>query len=1043
MKNKLLLLAMGFALITQMTMAQVPSYVPTNGVVGYWPFQGNANDLSGNGNNGIVNGATLTADRFGNNNKAYSFNGTSNNINIPSPFLGGGQTSVFSFYARVNFNSLTNSPNIWGKTLFWGEVNFYVNSNGAICFVWANSITGNKYSAIFSNNNIVSIGNWYDIAIVFENSIGKIYVNGNLISTNLGWGSQGGGQISRSQIETVCNFAQDSNSSKFGSRVTSGVTGAFLNGKIDDIGIWNRALTQAEITNLYTAGTTFFNFCLGAKVSDLVAATGKNVKVYTTANGAEALEDIALTGTAAKPVAYYLSEQTGTGESSRVPVYVIINVVPATPTALVLTNDNAVLPAISTKAITAVGVYTGTNTPLKLSVTATGALSYKWTLPLGVERTNAAGTTIDPSITSTEPFVYVKFTGTGVASPIVVKVQSVNASGCTSAVKASASLTRLFPAAPAALVMNNGINTTAITSFAKYMGTSKVVGLCATATPTASSYYWELPTGVNRVTALDGGTNTTDLTSTAPFIYVNFSGVTKDNTATNEAVAVLTKVLRIGVKSVNGVGSSVTVNATAANPSTSSTAKLLTLTAVAPAAPASLVLNDLNSATPATAVTVVSKYVGSNTTLKLTAAPSVLANSYSWELPSCVTRVTDLAGSTADNSSTSTDPFIYVKFNGVTPAAGSIYFGVKAVNGVGSSVTSNSALVPSTLSSAKLLKLATVVPAAPASLVLNDLNSATPATAVTVVSKYVGSNTTLKLTAAPSVLANSYSWELPSCVTRVTDLAGLTADNSSTSNDPFIYVKFSGVTPAAGSIYFGVKAVNNLGASSTVNTGANSTRTDKLLTVRGGLPAVVLAVSGSLSVCNRSEGFSYTITAPVGGATKYIITAPAGSVVSSTNGVASAANGSSTNNVLTTSDLTFKVVYNGTAAFSTTDKSLVIRSVNAFGPCLTTKALALTKQATCSSLASTVRLAAPSVTEAFSVIAYPNPSSDVFTLEVQSSGKGKATTGVQVYDMAGRLIEKQQIISNSLEVGKNYAAGIYNITVSQGNNVKTIQIIKK
>ena len=53
--------------------AQVPSYVPTNGLVGYWPFNGNANDESGNGNNGTVNGATLAADRFGNGNKAYDF----------------------------------------------------------------------------------------------------------------------------------------------------------------------------------------------------------------------------------------------------------------------------------------------------------------------------------------------------------------------------------------------------------------------------------------------------------------------------------------------------------------------------------------------------------------------------------------------------------------------------------------------------------------------------------------------------------------------------------------------------------------------------------------------------------------------------------------------------------------------------------------------------------------------------------------------------------------------------------------------------------
>jgi hypothetical protein len=54
-----------------------------SGLVAYYPFNGNTNDASGNGNNGVVNGATLTADRFGNANQAYSFDGISDNITIP------------------------------------------------------------------------------------------------------------------------------------------------------------------------------------------------------------------------------------------------------------------------------------------------------------------------------------------------------------------------------------------------------------------------------------------------------------------------------------------------------------------------------------------------------------------------------------------------------------------------------------------------------------------------------------------------------------------------------------------------------------------------------------------------------------------------------------------------------------------------------------------------------------------------------------------------------------------------------------------------
>jgi hypothetical protein len=74
-------------------------------------------------------------------------------------------------------------------------------------------------------------------------------------------------------------------------------------------------------------------------------------------------------------------------------------------------------------------------------------------------------------------------------------------------------------------------------------------------------------------------------------------------------------------------------------------------------------------------------------------------------------------------------------------------------------------------------------------------------------------------------------------------------------------------------------------------------------------------------------------------------------------------------------------------------------------------------------------------------VAYPNPSSDVFNIDVQSLSKG--TTGVQVYDMAGRIIESRQVKSNSVEVGRNYASGVYNVKVNKGAQVKTLRVIKR
>ncbi len=62
------------------------------GLVAYYPFNGNANDESGNGNDGTVNGATVTVDRFGNTDSAYHFNGNGNatdSVQLPYTIING------------------------------------------------------------------------------------------------------------------------------------------------------------------------------------------------------------------------------------------------------------------------------------------------------------------------------------------------------------------------------------------------------------------------------------------------------------------------------------------------------------------------------------------------------------------------------------------------------------------------------------------------------------------------------------------------------------------------------------------------------------------------------------------------------------------------------------------------------------------------------------------------------------------------------------------------------------------------------------------
>ena len=78
------------------------------------------------------------------------------------------------------------------------------------------------------------------------------------------------------------------------------------------------------------------------------------------------------------------------------------------------------------------------------------------------------------------------------------------------------------------------------------------------------------------------------------------------------------------------------------------------------------------------------------------------------------------------------------------------------------------------------------------------------------------------------------------------------------------------------------------------------------------------------------------------------------------------------------------------------------------------------------------------------VTAYPNPYSESFSLGLTTSSIEKV--GLSVYDMTGRLIEQREVGATEvaeLQVGNNYPSGVYNVIVTQGNEVKTLRVIKR
>ncbi len=255
MKKILITLLIGVNAL--MSFAQVPSYVPTSGLAGYWPFNGNANDESGNGNNGTVNGATLTSDRNGVANKAYSFDGSDwievmNSTTIqPSTafsisawvFVESSQPSLGGNYTRIISKNHSEAQNfatyqlITGLNTGYGKAGVCIRTGSGISAAGNNGI----YTWTGATNNL--IGQYQLIVGTYNGSELKIYQNGVLSSS----------------LNYTGNLFYDSGKLWFG-RGKSGAsapgTDMFFNGKIDDIGIWNRALTQTEITTLYNGCAT-------------------------------------------------------------------------------------------------------------------------------------------------------------------------------------------------------------------------------------------------------------------------------------------------------------------------------------------------------------------------------------------------------------------------------------------------------------------------------------------------------------------------------------------------------------------------------------------------------------------------------------------------------------------------------------------------------------------------------------------------------------------------------------------------------------------
>ncbi|HCS19770.1 MAG TPA: hypothetical protein DIW47_04260 [Bacteroidetes bacterium] len=205
--------------------------IPTNGLIAYYPFTGNANDSSGNSNNGTVNGAILTTDRFGDSNRAYLFNGSSSYIEVPNSSSLQSPTSEVTISAWVQITNLAVLNWIIDKRINVGSSPyssygiFTANSEWRTGISTSNAIVSTGKTAIVQNN-------WIHVLTLYTGSKIYLYLDGVAVdSANLS------GNILYSTLPLYIGKSPNN--------------AAYTAGKIDDIRIYDRALNATEIGQLY------------------------------------------------------------------------------------------------------------------------------------------------------------------------------------------------------------------------------------------------------------------------------------------------------------------------------------------------------------------------------------------------------------------------------------------------------------------------------------------------------------------------------------------------------------------------------------------------------------------------------------------------------------------------------------------------------------------------------------------------------------------------------------------------------------------------
>ncbi|MFM8471349.1 MAG: LamG-like jellyroll fold domain-containing protein [Limisphaerales bacterium] len=271
--KQLLRIALLLSLLATQTHNALGQSTLADGLVAYYPFNGNANDASGNGNNGTVFEAALSADRFGLASRAYAFDGVNDQITVAhsasiSP------TNEVTVAAWIRPMANEDNKHCVSKG---SHVNYFSRSY-SLQGPWADgkwraALSTPTGEIVVASSSDAALGVWSHVLMSYDGAIVKLYVNGQLSGTQAATGL----------------ITQTSEPLLIGSHKFYAASDYWFNGGIDDVRIYNRAFSAAEVALLHASETaapvittqpTSASANVGGTATFIVTAAGSNPLSY-------------------------------------------------------------------------------------------------------------------------------------------------------------------------------------------------------------------------------------------------------------------------------------------------------------------------------------------------------------------------------------------------------------------------------------------------------------------------------------------------------------------------------------------------------------------------------------------------------------------------------------------------------------------------------------------------------------------------------------------------------------------------------------------